>query len=151
MNIDKQILKATMVSLEHDVINQAEQAYQAFVEGVFYDREQTVEFDDQAQAVANRNLADQVEERVHEHEDHVAQLEAIPFDAKTTVEPGAVVKLSESNRYLVVAVPTAAFVCEGVDYLGISVEAPLYRAIEGLQAGDTFEFADRDRVVERVF
>lgn len=150
MSIDKQALKTTLLSLEHTVIADAEKAYQDYLGGVRFDRDQTVELDDVAQAATQQNLAQETEGRLHEHLDHVEQIEAITFGPKSTVEPGAVVKLSGTDRHLVVAVPTVAFTCEGLPYLGISTEAPLYQAMKGLEEGDDFEFDGTERTIELV-
>lgn len=150
MPIDKQALKKTLLSLKQDVIAQADAAYQDFVSGAQLDAEQTIDDDTIAQAVTQRNLAEEAEARLHEHQGHLDLIEAVDFKSKSTVAPGAIVKLEGSDRHLVVALATAGFVCEGRPYLGISTDSPLYVAMAGLSAGDSFELNGRERTIELV-
>jgi hypothetical protein len=55
-----------------------------------------------------------------------------------------------NDRYFVIAVPTRSFYVEGIEVLGISIDAPLFAAMEGLRSGDTFEFKGNSFVVEDV-
>lgn len=54
------------------------------------------------------------------------------------VKPGAVI--SFGGEHFVVGVATDEFTPGGTTYLGISPDAPIYAAIEGKRAEDTFEF-----------
>ncbi|MBO1757166.1 hypothetical protein EDC82_1400 [Dermacoccus sp. SAI-028] len=54
------------------------------------------------------------------------------------VKPGAVI--SFGGEHFVVGVATDEFTSGGTTYLGISPDAPIYAAIEGKRAEDTFEF-----------
>ena len=71
-----------------------------------------------------------------------------PQPAKSTVDEGAVVKLS--GRYYVIAVSTSKFTCHGRELMGISTMAPIFDAIGGAQAGDTVQFNGRGLTVEEV-
>lgn len=75
-------------------------------------------------------------------------IEALPLGPTAVVEPGAVVNVN--NRYFVIAVPTQVISIDGVDIVGISIESPLYEAMAGLRAGETFEFRQKTVVVTDV-
>lgn len=65
------------------------------------------------------------------HEVHKNQkLEAIDF--------GAVVKTDNLNFFI--AVPISRMECEGKRYVGISVDAPIYKVMKGKKKGESFEF-----------
>lgn len=51
------------------------------------------------------------------------------------------------NRNLVVAVPTATFPCDGEEFMGISARAPIFAAMHGKRAGESFCFTGMDMVV----
>ncbi len=150
MAIDKQSLRRKMLSLEQAVIASAERGYQEYLRDAQIDRDETVEDVDQAASEASSPLAERFEQQVHEHEQHIEQIRLIDFGPRTDVGPGAVVKLEGSDRRLIIAVPTSAFECDGVEYLGISSEAPLYEVMEGLEAGDEFEFNGSEKTIEAV-
>jgi hypothetical protein len=64
------------------------------------------------------------------------------------VEEGAAVQLDD--RWYVVGVATQAFECDGLIYMGISTDAPIYEALEGAVAGDTVEYQGRKLKVQNV-
>lgn len=80
-------------------------------------------------------LFEHVEERVHGAVAVAGQLDFGPADE---VRPGAIVVLDD-NSY-VVGVVSSPFECDGVTYEGMATDAPLYDAIKGLHAGDSFTF-----------
>jgi len=51
----------------------------------------------------------------------------------------------------VVSVATAEFDFGGATYMGISQQSPIYTAMEGLQAGEAFDFNGRSVTVDEVF
>ena len=53
------------------------------------------------------------------------------------------------ERFIVVA-STKRFDCNGVTYMGISTASPIYKAIDGLQAGDTFTHNDQTFTLQDV-
>ena len=83
-----------------------------------------------------------------EYADKLDKLKMIDFGPKSTVDEGAVVKLS--GRYYVIAVSTSKFTCHGRELMGISTMAPIFDAIGGAQAGDTVQFNGRGLTVEEV-
>ncbi len=150
MAIDKAALKRKMLALEEEVILAAERSYQEWLGEVRIDRDMTIEEDDLAQSATNTNIAEQYEQQAHDHREHRTMIEATSFEPRTAVEPGAIVKITQSARCLVVAAPTAAFECEGVEYLGVSPHAPIVKAMEGLEVGDSFDFQGREMEIERI-
>lgn len=75
-------------------------------------------------------------------------LDALDFGPHSTVAPGALV--SFDGGHYVVGVVSDAVVVDGVSYEGISADAPLYPAIEGLRAGDSFTFGGREHRIDAV-
>ena len=61
---------------------------------------------------------------------------------------GALIDLG--GKFFVVAVSTTRFTCDGKSVMGISPQAPLYRALEGLTAGESAQVNGRDVTVHGV-
>ncbi|MGC2662418.1 MAG: hypothetical protein WA324_31010, partial [Bryobacteraceae bacterium] len=109
------------------------------------------ESDDQGQRSQNEQSgieAQRFEEQSHLHQSHRNMVEAIDFQPKTSVEQGSLVRVN--GRYFVIAVPTRPFRVGDIQILGMSVDAPLFAVMQGLRAGDPFEFKGRKFVVEDV-
>jgi hypothetical protein len=78
----------------------------------------------------------------------LAAIRALDFAPTTEVGPGAVVGF-DGDTY-VVGVSSDAFDCDGVSYAGIGGDAPVYAAIAGKRAGDTFTFRGQDHRLDLV-
>lgn len=68
------------------------------------------------------------------------QIDDLDVSPTDVVGPGAIVGYA-GDRYLV-GVVTAGFECDGVEYFGISDDAPIYPVVAGLREGDSFSFRD---------
>ncbi len=76
------------------------------------------------------------------------RFDQLDFGPKTAVAPGAIIAFG--GDHYVVGVVAPAFECDGVTYEGISPDAPIYPAIEGLRAGDTFTFNGHEHRIDLV-
>lgn len=146
--MDKQIIRQTMLSLEASALRSARENYLAYVASALLDRSEPIEDDEQAQAETASALAEALDDTVHDHTEKMAKLERIDFGPKSSVQEGALIKLS--GRHFVIAVSTAKFSCDGREVMGISTMAPIYAEMKGLKAGETLRFSGRELVVEEV-
>ncbi len=146
--MDKAALKARMLALEAAELAHARAHYQDYLDSAAIDWTEPRDSDLLSQADANRDLAQAFDQPVHEHEAKLAHLQSVDFGAKSAVEEGAVLQLGD--RWFVVAIPTARFEFEGQVMMGISTQAPIYRALDGATEGDTVTLGGRDAVLARV-
>ncbi|WP_371403158.1 hypothetical protein OHA10_35380 [Kribbella sp. NBC_00662] len=112
------------------------------------DQDSSFTVDDQSQAAEAGDLGGLLEGREQRQAGILSQIEKLDFGPRSEVGPGAIVGF-DGDRY-VVGVVAAAFECDGATYEGISTDAPIYAAIAGLRAGDTFSFAGRDHQIDFV-
>lgn len=146
--MDKDQIKADLVAhLRGGVL--ADQA-QANAEGAaaLVDETDETRVDDVAQEVEAgdlHGLDEQVEQTESAEVEAALALDVSPAD---TVRPGAVIEM-DGTRF-VVGVPASAFTSGGVEYTGLSTDAPAYAALEGHRAGDTVTFADTEHHIDAV-
>lgn len=145
---DKAFFRNTMLSLEVEKLGYSRQAYVKYLSGTVRDNSVPTAHDDISHGVSDAELAEAFECPLHTHIEALATLQRIDFGPKTKVEEGALVRFS--GRWFVVAVPTTEFACDGVNYVGISTQAPIYDAIKGKRTGDIFEFRGRCICIEDV-
>lgn len=148
MNWNKENIRETMLSLETAALHSARDNYLAYVSSARLDRTEPIENDEHAQAEIASDLAEALDDTLHDYADKLDKLRVIDFSAKSEVKEGAVVKLS--GRYFVIAVSTSKFTCHGREFMGISTMAPIFKAIEGARAGETVRFNGQDFTVEDV-
>jgi hypothetical protein len=112
------------------------------------DQDSSFSVDDQSQASEAGDLGRLLEGREQRQAGIRAQIEKLDFGPRSEVGPGAIIGF-DGDRY-VVGVVAAAFECDGATYEGIAADAPIYAALEGLHAGDTFSFAGHDHRIDFV-
>lgn len=139
--LSKTSLQTTIRNLQEAQLRQSRDAYATYLCGAQRDRSEPVDQDQASQEFGNAELAESFEGPTRTHEAALKRLQAIDFGPKSRVEEGAAVQVD--GRWYVVGVATQAFVCDGQTYMGISTEAPIYRALEGAMAGDDVEFRGR--------
>ncbi|WP_420586403.1 hypothetical protein [Ruegeria sp.] len=125
-----------LMSLEEQELATAQAHYDAFLKDSQLDDREGHDKDDIAASRENADLAAAFDAPVHAHHAKIDVIENTDFGLTDTVQPGAVVKFN--NRRFVVCVSTTRFDVDGKTYMGISTQSPIYLAMVGLQAGDTF-------------
>lgn len=151
--MDKQALKQAihkkMLSLEEAELETAKEHYDRFLaEAKLDDREQH-DNSDIAEARENADLAAAFDHPVKDHHSKIDVLENMDFAPSDTIDLGAVV--SFGGRHVVVSVSTTQFEVEGVTYMGISPQSPIFQAMRGLSEGDSFTFNGREIEITEVF
>lgn len=143
----KKIRKAVLRHLGMDddgTVDQAEEL-QDVVEAPFTE---TTDRDQQYQAEVAGDmqlLLDESQERQQAENQAARELDFSPADV---VRPGAIVSI-DGHRY-VVGVVVDEVTVDGQTYAGISTDAPLYEAIEGKQAGNSFELNGKTQTIDFV-
>lgn len=138
---DKTHLRDTLLALERADIAATQRSYDAYFGEATTLDDRVSDFEHAATVVRDRPVLERIEALEHEHGHHVQTIAAMSFGPSVTVSPGAVVQIDD--RFVVVAVPAPEFVYEEVRMIGISTDAPLFRAMKGLRLGDAFEFNHR--------
>ena len=146
--IDKEKLRDAMLALEEAELASAREQYEAFLADSRMAVNEPHERDEVAAARTAADLAHGFDGPIHDHEVKIAALEAMDFSAKDTAEAGAVVTLGD--RTFVLAVGTGAFEVNGTRYMGVSLDAPIAKAMAGLNAGESFEFNGRQITIDAV-
>jgi len=146
--INKAKLRAMLLQLEALSIAESTGLYESHLETARLDLSEPDDQGQRSQQEQSAVEAQRFDEQSHLHEVHRKVIETLPLARTDIVEPGAVVNVN--NRYFVVAVPTQVMAIDGIDIMGISAESPLYEAMAGLRAGETFDFQQKTFVVTDV-
>jgi peroxiredoxin/transcription elongation GreA/GreB family factor len=146
--INKAKLRAMILQLETLSIAESRDLYQSHLDTARLDLSEPNDQGQRSQQEQSAVEAQAFEDQSHLHQKHRNVIEALPLGRTAVVQPGAVVNVN--NRYFVIAVPTQMISIDGIDIIGISIESPLYEAMAGLGAGETFEFRQKTFVVTDV-
>ena len=145
----KNALRDRMLSLEAAELTTAKEHYDRFIADAKLDDREQHDNSEIAEARENADLAAAFDHPVKDHHAKIDVLENLDFSVTERVQPGAVVGFG--GRHVVVAVSTAQFDHDGVRYMGISPQSPIYMAMDGLAAGDSFVFNGKDVMIDEVF
>ena len=146
--MNKEHIRQTMLELEADSFAVTVEAYREYFASAQLDRTEPVDIDSFAQAMFAEELANAVDEPIHDHAANLDRLRLADFGPKSAVEEGAIVRIG--GRNLVVAVPTATFVCDGEQYMGVSPQAPIVAAMQEKIVGESFYFNGHNMAIESI-
>lgn len=144
----KQAVHEKLMSLEESALASAKAHYENYLHDSQLDDREAHDKDDIADARESADLAAAFDHPVQAHHAKIDAIENTDFSVTDTVQPGAVV--SFNGRHFVVVVSTVKFDCDGVTYMGISTQSPIFKAMDGLSKGDSFTFNGREIVLDDV-
>ncbi|MEX0281217.1 MAG: hypothetical protein AB3N13_08520 [Arenibacterium sp.] len=138
-----------MLSLEAAELTTAKEHYDRFIADAKLDGREQHDNSDTAEARENADLAAAFDHPVKDHHSKIDALESLDFSISDHVQPGAVV--SFNGRHVIISISTTQFDHDGVTYMGISTQSPIYKAMAGLAAGDSFDFNGKEVNIDEVF
>jgi hypothetical protein len=144
----KQAVHDKLMSLEAAELSSAIAHYESYLQEARLGEGEVHDKEDIAASREYSDLAAAFDHPVHTHHAKIDAIENADFSLTDTVRPGAVV--SFNGKHFVVIVSTSKFDCDGTTYMGISTQSPIYKAMEGLQAGDTFSFNGQEMTLDDV-
>lgn len=147
--MDKKQLKKFLIENETHTIANTEERLLEFVKGTLLNRNDVIDQDDQSHHRQEERLRNKLDEQVHDHHNHLEEIEALSFSPSDVVEPGAVIKVNES--YMVIATADGNFKFDGKNFISISTKAPLYQCMMGKKKGDMCSFNNFNFKIEEIY
>ncbi|HEY4309354.1 MAG TPA: hypothetical protein VGN12_07875 [Pirellulales bacterium] len=144
----KLLLKNIMLSLEAEKLAHSEQAYAEYLRNSARDYSESADHGQTSQEFEDAEVALAFEGPLHTEAQALDKLHKIDFGVKSEVKEGAVVRFN--SQWFVIAIATSQFVCDGVTFMGISKEAPIFKAMKSKRAGEIFDFNGRKIKIEAV-
>ena len=146
--MDKSALKKELLKLIASELQQSDEGYKTYHAASMVDRSEPVDIDDQSQAGQAAELAEALGADSQNASEKLAYVDGLDFGPKKFVEEGALV--SVDGKHYVIAVSTPQFRVNGKSFIGISPLSPLYKAMDGLGAGDTFTLNGKKQKIDGV-
>jgi hypothetical protein len=146
--MNKQALKDKLIALLTGDWQQTSEDYRSYRDEARVDRSEPAENDEVAQAGTAAEIAEALGRDAGADEQRVKRVQEIDFGIKSEAEEGAVVRIGRMNY--VVAASTPEFQFDGKSFRGIGSASPLYKAMEGLGAGESFKFNGQTMKIDAV-
>lgn len=108
----------------------------------------SIRVDDVSQSDEAGEMARLYEEVQASTKQSLEAVEALDFSPTDTVRAGAIVAFG--GQHYVVGLVSDVIEVDGVSFEGISADSPVYGAIEGKQAGESFTFNGHDQRLDVV-
>lgn len=144
----KQAVRDKLLSLESAELASAISHLEEYMKDSVLDERAVRDKDDLVASNENVDLAAAFSHPVQTHHAKVDVIENLDFALTDTVQPGALVSFDDRN--FIVAVSTGRFEVDGKTYMGISPQSPIYKAMDGLKAGDSFSFQGKEIEIQDV-
>lgn len=146
--MDKTKLKSRMIELAQADFEASREKFESLAAEARVPGDEPLERDQQSRAESTGEMAAAWDEAMHDDDARLKRLREIDFGAKEDVTEGAAVEID--GRLLVVSVSTQEFDFEGKKAMGISPAAPIYQAMSGMRAGDSFSFNGADHEIKGI-
>lgn len=149
MQVDKEILRETMLGLEAEQLSASKANYQQYLANAQLNLGEVRDAQDQSQTQQVGDYAELFDAPIHTHEKAIEFIKGLDFSTTSTVQAGAVVKWAGQN--FVISALTDEFECQGETFMGISCDAPITAALLGKSAGESFELSGATHEIEDVY
>lgn len=147
--MNKLELKDYMIQLELENLKRTKKLYTDNESGNALDTNQVVDIDDQSHLNASAEVSEKLDAQVQLHQDNIERLNQLDFKPSTTVVAGSVVQMD--GNHLVISTSIGPFDFDNKKFIGVSVDAPLYKPMMGKKVGDEFSYNDVKFLIENIY
>lgn len=138
--MNKEIIINKLFSIQDKVINDLKERISVVKVAADLDEDETIDLDEFSQQNESNEMNELLLHQLEKAEKDKLRLNSINFREKSAIELGAVVKTDQFS--FVVGIATFPFNIEGNQFVGISLEAPIYSMMKGKVTGESFSFAN---------
>ncbi len=146
--LTKKALKAHLIELEQQLIEELTTMQDSYKSSMDLDEEDTLDPEDFSHQDEWGQSAHDLEVRIEKARRELKKLEKMPLDVHDTISVGSVVITQDIGFVIGVASPT--FTHNGLRFVGISDQAPIYAVMKGLKAGDRFTFGNHTYKITQI-
>lgn len=134
----KETIKNQILENERKDLEALKGMYEIYAGAADLDEESSLGHEDFAKQDESRESARSLSFRIDRAEGILKAFLQLDFGPKSKVTPGALV-MTDSFGFMI-GIASIAFDYEGQSYIGVNVEAPIYKALDGAEVGDEIVF-----------
>jgi hypothetical protein len=148
-DMDKLELKAKLVEIHQNIINELKGKIEVVHSMADIDELDVIDKEDSSHQFESREMEMLVKNQLNKEEDNLALLKSIDFGGKSICVPGAVIKTEDFN--FVIGVSTMPFEFKGEQFVGVSVNSPIYESLAASSTGQEFTFRGNNYKIETIY
>lgn len=148
MTMDKVKVKQHIVKIQAAVVADLEKAFSRDLASADIDETETKDPEDYSHQTELNEMARTQELRLQRSKLDLRYIEDLPLEKNDLVEEGALVETETYHFYIGIAVHP--FKIDGKQIAGISMESPIYRAMQGRTEGESFTYNDNRYTIKSI-
>jgi hypothetical protein len=138
--MNKEKIKETLFSINSQIINDLKERITSNKEQVKIDHNDTIDREDYSHQNESSEMDELLLIQLEKALAEKSKLETIDFHFKNKIEVGAVVSTNQFT--FVIGVATIPFQVENKQYVGISIDAPIYSMMKDKVEGESFQYGN---------
>ncbi len=147
--MDKLALKLEIIKNQNEQLKTLEDDYANYQESSKLNLDDNLDTDDLSHRTQAQEYTQVLDKQIHQLSDDLKKITNTSFDKKNIITSGAVAKVN--GQYYIIGIPACRFDFDGANYIAMSPEAPLYKAMMGKTENESFIFNDTTFLVEVVY
>jgi len=146
--MDKKLIKQEIEKIQLSVVEDLEASRERLETSADIDENETVDPEDFSRQNELGNMATRLKFKVQNSRNELEYLKSLDLDTGDVIQEGSLVVTDSYVFY--VSIPVRPFDMEGKHIVSVSSKAPVYHAMRGKKAGDTFEVAGKTYKINEV-
>lgn len=146
--MNKELLKEKLIQLQHESIASLEEKIETTHSMVDVDESDTIDPEDFSHQTASGEEESLFRQQLVKAKIDLSTFEQLDMSPKSKVEPGAYVVTEKFN--FVIGCATTPFDFNGSHIIGVSHEAPIYKEMKDLKAGDSFTLSGNHYTIKEI-
>ncbi len=146
--MDKKLIKLEIERIQASVVEDLEASRERLATAADIDENETIDPEDFSRQNELGNMATRLKFKIQNSKNELEYLNDLPMDTGDEVKEGSLV-ITDSYVFYV-SIPVSPFDMEGKHVVSISSKAPVYHAMRGKKAGDSFEVAGKTYQIQEV-
>ncbi|MGY8913805.1 MAG: hypothetical protein ACKVJF_01810 [Flavobacteriales bacterium] len=142
-------IKNYLIQQEFAKVNQSDLNYSKYLCGNGRACDQVIDMGDEAQLNTRSEISKKLDEHAQIHEKKLEFLRNLSFHPTSIIELGAIVETD--NIFLIISTPTKPFEYDNKQFVGVSINAPLYNCLEGKTIGEVCIYNDVKFVIKNIY
>ena len=139
--MDKQLIKQEIEKIQLSVVADLEASRERLATAADIDENETIDPEDFSRQNELGNMATRLKFKIQNSRNELEYLRDLPIDTGDAVQEGSLVVTDSYIFY--VGIPVSPFDLEGKHIISVSSKAPVYQAMRGKKAGESFEVAGK--------
>jgi hypothetical protein len=147
--MDKILFKEVLLKKQETVIQEFIEKIETVHSMVDLDEENTMDPEDFSHQYESGEMEQLIRVQLSKAKSNLERIRSMNFDQKKSVGVGAIVMTNNLNFFIGMA--TVPFKFENNDFIGISLESPIFPMMAGKVVNDSFSYGGKNYTIESIY